>query len=60
MAGFPARSPPREHSVTSTCAARPDALEAHCRQQAELLLVFPQCADDCRALARRFLLSARK
>lgn len=27
----------------------------YCRDQAELLLHFPECDDDCRALSRRYL-----
>jgi hypothetical protein len=43
-------------TLTTTC--RPGASEGlhdFCRDQAELLLGFPECDEACRALARRFV-----
>src|SRR5262245_23005813 len=45
--------------LRSVCSVLP-GLREHCRQQAELVLRFPECDDDCGALADRFLDHARR
>lgn len=43
-------------TLQQTCAESPGpAMMDHCRKEAELILHFPECDDDCRALTRRFL-----
>ncbi len=45
--------------LSTTCSDQP-ALAEHCREQAELILHFPQCDDTCRQLARRHLPAAKR
>jgi len=48
-------------TLVSQCngAKRPSGLEDFCREQAELVLQFPDCDAACRALARSLTASAR-
>jgi hypothetical protein len=48
-----------ERSCTSGAAAT-GALRDHCRQQAEFVELFPECAASCQALARSILPQARR
>jgi cytochrome b pre-mRNA-processing protein 3 len=45
--------------LSTTCVIQP-RLADHCQAQAEFILRFPQCDDDCQELARRFLPMARR
>jgi hypothetical protein len=45
--------------LRSVCSAQP-ALREHCREQARLILKFPECDADCFALADPFLDHARR
>jgi len=40
--------------LRTVCADPPEALRAHCRQQAEFLSRFPECDAACRLLVERF------
>jgi uncharacterized protein HemX len=40
--------------LRTICADPPEALRAHCRQQAEFLSRFPECDAACRLLVERF------
>lgn len=45
--------------LATVCASQP-ALEAHCREQAELIVRFPQCKEECWSLTRRLFPTATK
>lgn len=43
-------------TLQQSCATETDsALRDYCRDQADFILHFPECDEDCHALARRFL-----
>jgi hypothetical protein len=43
----------------TTCMTEP-ALADHCSNEAQFILRFPQCKDDCQQLARRYFPIVRK
>ncbi len=45
--------------LATVCSTQP-GLDDHCRDEADLLLRFPQCDADCRALAQRVFRSGTK
>lgn len=45
--------------LATICASQP-ILADHCRDEAALLVRFPQCDADCAALARRFVSGATR
>ena len=45
--------------LATTCATQPQ-LEDHCRAEATFIMRFPQCNQDCKELARRYLAHARR
>ncbi len=45
--------------LATTCRSEP-ALVAHCTDEAQLILRFPQCAADCQELARRYIPLGKK
>ncbi len=44
--------------LSTVCRDRP-ALAEHCREEAELIVRFPQCNDDCWRLARPFFAATK-
>jgi hypothetical protein len=45
----------RAYDELATVCTTQRGLDAHCRDEAELILRFPQCEGECRTLARRLL-----